>query len=131
MDSYKANGVSDATFIRVDPPSGHDAFGVNNITFTNTTYPSEPAYKYADSDLNTAVAGIPGQNTDPPQAKLFVRHFIIRRGSGSEYYDPSYGVTTTGATNYSSNIGAWRRDTDLHWRNATGSGLMLIFTNSP
>ncbi len=131
VDSFRANGVPEVRITRVLPAAAHDAFGVKNISFSPTpAFPSEPTYKYADTDLDTAVAGIPGQNTDPPLAKLFSQHFVVHRGSGSEYFDPSYGVTTTSSSSYSANIGAWMRTSDGHWRDAQASGLQVQFMDN-
>jgi hypothetical protein len=128
-DCFRANGDTTIAITRVNPPAGHDLFGVRNIGTLGTSFP--PPYQYHRIDLDPSVAGIPGQNTDPPQAKIFERHFVVHRGTGSEYYDPSYGVTTTGAADFTSNIAFWRRSADARWRDATGSGLELIFTDDP
>jgi hypothetical protein len=71
--------------------------------------------------------GIPGQNKNPPSQKRFNYHRIVHRGSGTEYYDPSYGITTTGATDYVPNIDAWKNPSDGHWRKADGSGMLPSF----
>lgn len=62
-------------------------------------------------------SGIAGQNMTTPKAKLFERHWIVHRTGDATYYDPSYGVTTTSASNYTTAaIDAWRRSSDGHWR---------------
>jgi hypothetical protein len=125
-DAFEANGVTGISLTTVLPPTGHYQFGVKNIGFGTPSYPSTPPYIYAQANLNIAVSGIPGQNTNPPLAKLFARHYIIHRGSGTEYYDPSYGVTTTDATAYSANFDAWQRTSDLHWRAASGTPTLYV-----
>lgn len=130
VDALRANGVAGVKITRVLPPAGHSWFGVNHIGFAAPpTYPSEPVYKYAPGDLSITVAGIAGQNTGTPAAKLFNQHFIVHRGTGSEYYDPSYGVTTTGSLTYSANINAWCRASDLHWCEAAGTGFEVQFVD--
>jgi hypothetical protein len=130
VDSLRANGIPNITITRVKPVvgNGQSAFGVKNLAFSPTpTYPAEPFYKYASTDIDTSVAGIPGQNTNPPQAKLFVQHFIVRHGTNKPYLDPSYGLTTMSAAEFSANIGAWRGASDGRWRNSAGSGLQVEF----
>jgi hypothetical protein len=85
------NGVA-SNFVQVDPPTGYTGFGVKNIEFSGTS-------PYSTADLDITKPGIPGQNMVTPQAKLFGLHYIIK--AGGTYYDPSYGVTTTGEADYS------------------------------
>jgi hypothetical protein len=131
-DAMEANGIVDVRITRVLPPIDHDAFGVKNLGFDPTpSFPAEPIYKYSIGDLIVTVSGIPGQNTNPPSAKLFSQHFIVHRGSGSEYYDPSYGTATTGAADYSGNFDAWRRASDVRWCKSDGLGLVVRFSDIP
>jgi len=59
---------------------------------TSTTYPKGV---YGDfGNLTTHK----GQNTAPPLEKVFQNHYIVQYGTG--YYDPSYGVTYTGANDF-------------------------------
>jgi hypothetical protein len=48
----------------------------------------------------TDIEGIPGQNTDWPSQKAFNYHIFVKyaAGAGTNYYDPSYGLT------YSNNV---------------------------
>jgi len=57
--------------------------------------PSPANGLYGDlSSLGT----FPGQNSAPPQEKVFTSHYIVQYNT--TYYDPSYGVTYTSATNF-------------------------------
>ncbi len=131
-DSFEANGMPDIKITLIRPPVGLDKFGVKNIDFSPTpSFPAEPDYKYAEADLDITILGLAGQNTDPPKTKRFNVHYIVHRGTGTEYYDPSYGVTTKGASDYSAHIAAWRRASDGNWREAALSGLELRFDDLP
>lgn len=46
----------------------------------------------------TSLSGIPGQNTATPSEKVFGSHFIVQQGAA--FYDPSYGVTYSGPTDF-------------------------------
>jgi hypothetical protein len=131
-DSLRANGLTDIRITRVLPALSQSMFGVNNIGFSSSpSFPANPDYKYSNPpDLDTSVSGIPGQNMSTPLAKLFVQHFIVRRGVGTEYYDPSYGIPTTTSASCSANVGAWQRDSDWLWRDAQGSGLEIRFIDN-
>lgn len=79
--------------------------------------------------------GLPGQNMNPPAEKRFNHHQIVRRGlTGNAYYDPAYGITTTGPEDYAPKIDAWDRlyyspQQGVHrrYRKAEGSGLLPRF----
>lgn len=52
----------------------------------------------------TSLTGLPGQNSPTPSEKAFNLHFIVKvpsvPGIGGPYFDPSYGVTYTGACDF-------------------------------
>jgi len=127
-DALLANCVTNVHITLVTPPTGQHQFAVNNIAYVNASYTNAP-YLYATSDLDITTNGIPGQGMTTPLAKLFIRHFIVHYGTGSNYYDPSYGVAYTGTIDFSTNIGAWERTSDYHWCKGTGSGLHVTFTD--
>ncbi len=95
------------------PPTNYSQFGVKNITFDDAmpSYSGYDPWKYGvnsrTDDLDVTVNGEPGQNTNPPYEKLFALHYIVHRTGDGTYYDPSYGVTTTGASDYTPNADAW------------------------
>jgi hypothetical protein len=79
--------------------------------------------------LGVPLAGIKGQNTNTPRAKLFGLHLIVHPVGVSTYYDPSYGITTADVNDYTSKIvAAWRRSSDGRW-SKVGSWDILSFTD--
>jgi|GEM_PF-3107003 len=76
-----------------------------------------------------------GQAMNPPAEKRFAYHRIVRRGlTGNEYYDPAYGITTTGPEDYAPKIDAWailcytpEKGWHPRYRKAEGSGLLPRF----
>jgi len=111
--ALRINGVPN-NLVLVEPPlpvsgySNFSHFGVKNIGFSGTS-------PYTLTDLDPAVAGIPGQNIATPQAKLFILHYVVK--AGSSYYDPSYGVTATDETDYSNKaVDALRSGTNWYKR---------------
>ncbi|MFO7956359.1 MAG: hypothetical protein R6X33_04615 [Candidatus Brocadiia bacterium] len=128
-ESWLANGVSGLSRTRIRPPVGYTRFAVKNIVFDdeNPAFPDDDPWKYSRDDLDVypppeGAAGIPGQNMSTPTLKLFERHFLSSHtvvGTGTAYYDPSYGITTTGAQDYTQKaVAAWEKDIGgvLHWR---------------
>lgn len=77
--------------------------------------------------------GIAGQNMATPYAKLFSQHFIVHRTGDATYYDPSYGVTTTGANDYTTQaIDAWQDwvNEAWHWRKVSSApALDVMFSD--
>jgi hypothetical protein len=134
-DAFLANGIGNLHLTYIRPATSHNGLGVKNIQFDDAypAFPLDPyGYKYDDSDLDETPSGIPGQNMGTPLAKRFNYHRILHRGSGTEYYDPSYGITTTGGTDFASHIVAWRKLSLVNvWRKASGSGLVPIFEDDP
>ena len=125
-----ANNVQNVMKTRVEPYGGYRQFGVNNIDFddVNPTYPTEPVWKYAyndrNDDLDIDATGIPGQNMSTPRTKLFQQHFLVHRTGDATYYDPSYGVTTTGASDFTTHsVGAWEDWVSgaWHWRKVSSA----------
>jgi hypothetical protein len=107
-ECFLANNIQNVKRTRVLPPGDYRRFAVKNIAFDDAdpAYPEDDPWKYSASDLNASIAGIPGQNMATPQLKLFLQHFVVH--VGGTYYDPSYGVTTTGAADYSGRaVAAW------------------------
>ncbi len=115
---FLANNVRSSAITLVRPPLGYTQLGVKNIHLddSNPTYPTGYGpWMYAvntpSDDLDCYpppedAGGIPGQNTPTPAAKLFVLHYIVCN-SGT-YYDPSYGVTSQSAHEYTlAAVDAW------------------------
>jgi len=70
-DSLRVNGVDSQ---RTTVTSG-DGFGVKNLAFNGApATPACGAYKYTQSQIDTSVAGLPGQNMATPSEKLFGVH---------------------------------------------------------
>ncbi len=125
---------------RVTPPAGYDGFGVKNIVFddANPQYPTDDPWKYATSDLDiepppVEAAGLAGQNMTTPKAKLFSQHFIVHPSGTSTYYDPSYGMTTSGASSYTASaVDAWEDEIGgaSHWRQTSSNPAVdVVFTD--
>ncbi len=84
-------------------------------------------------DLDIRASGVPGQNMATPYAKIFGLHYIVHRTGDATYYDPSYGLTATGASNYTSQaVDAWgalywnperpaNENPQVQWRRRTSS----------
>jgi len=119
-EALVANGVPNVMRTRVRPPVGFFRLGVKNVAFDYVApaYPAYHPWQYGITaydaedrevdDLDITVAGLAGQNADPPYAKLFSRHFIVHRSGDIDYYDPSYGVAAAGADAYTqSAVDAW------------------------
>jgi hypothetical protein len=127
FDAFQVNGVGNIRFAHIWPAAGHEMLAVKNISFADPpAYPSFPVYKYSFDNLDVSPAGIPGQNMATPSEKRFYYHRIVHRGSGTEYYDPSYGITTTGDADYAPKIDGWGLVRVL-WMKANGSGLLPEF----
>ena len=114
LGSLAVNGVQ-ANWVIISPTDGNKMI-VKNWTFNAGSYPAAAQYKWR-FDINagdymvpdlpgsiygdlTNINGLAGQNSPRPSEKLFDRHFIVKAQGG--YYDPSYGVTYTGAANFES-----------------------------
>lgn len=117
MDALGANGIG-SSFIGIGALAD-DKFLVKNWAFSSTqtfagatpTHPwkmllSEggngmvpPLANDIYGDL-TNLLGLPGQNTPTPSEKVFGSHFIVLQGSN--FYDPSYGVTYADASDFQS-----------------------------
>jgi len=139
---FLANNVPNVAVTLVRPPTVYNAFGVKNITFddANPTYPQYSPWQYKENsrtdDLDVTVSGEPGQNTNPPHEKLFGLHYIVHVGAGDDYYDPSYGITTTGPPTYTTTVvEAWCMryedppHVDYQWRKRTGDPSELRFND--
>jgi hypothetical protein len=139
-ECFLANNVPDVALTFVRPPAGYSKFGVNNIAFddANPTYPQYSPWQYRENsrtdDLDVTVSGEPGQNKNPPYEKLFFLHYIVHVGAGDDYYDPSYGITTTSPSAYTAAVvAAWRMlyeeppHADYQWRRRTGDPSVLRF----
>jgi hypothetical protein len=56
-----------------------------------------------------------------PQRKFFQWHYIVHRTGDATYYDPSYGITTTGPEHFTTNaIAGWSKQIEglWHWAKA-------------
>ena len=116
---------------RIYPPTGYNEFCVKNVVFddVNPTYPADDPWKYDFSDLDlepppAGAAGLAGQNMTTPKAKRFGQHFIVHPTGSATYYDPSYGVTTTGEGDFTTQaIDAWEDIVGgaYHWRKASSA----------
>ena len=109
-----ANGITDVQLTKITPAPGCDMFGVKNLVYVPTAIddPPLPPFRYPQAQVDISVAGLPGQNTNPPAEKLFAAHYIDSRGAF--YYDPSYGVSVSAGSDpvaanaYTlGNIAAW------------------------
>jgi hypothetical protein len=129
-----ANKVTDAKRTRVTPFAGYKRFGVRRIAFDDEdpSFPEDAPWLYSASDLDAlpppdGANGIPGQNMETPMAKLFACHFLVHRAGAGTFYDPSYGVGTTGASDYSPQaMDAWEATIggSDHWRKRSSSPLV-------
>ncbi len=139
MDAIGANGIG-SSFIGISP-TVDELFLVNNWSFssTQTFVATTPAYPWmmvlseggagmvpplqnnVYGDL-TSLAGLAGQNTATPSEKVFARHFIVQQGTA--YYDPSYGATYSGPSDFQSKAVAGYATPisgQLHVRKPSGS----------
>ncbi len=132
-----ANNISGSAIAMANAQAPDEGFGVKNFDFVDPPtwdYPQYDPWIYDTSDLDTSVAGIPGQNMATPQGKLFNYHRVVK--VGSTYYDPSYGVTTDDPDTYTATyVEGWFREFDhsgipiAHWRPAQPvSDDPLVFT---
>ncbi len=133
-ECFKVNGSTDTSITEVLPCAGYDQFGVAKITFDDIdpAFPLQSIWKYGDDDIGISAADLPGQNMNPPSAKLFNLHYIVNCAGNFTYYDPSYGLTTTGPSDYTPRaIEAWRDSADFtpaHWEKASDeTGALLTF----
>lgn len=130
-ECFLVNDITNVKRTRVTPPAGYNAFGVKNIDFDDEDpyYPEDDPWKYRITDedeygreiddLDITATGIPGQNMGTPYAKLSGQHFIVHRTGNATYYGPSYGITTTGGDDYTTDgIEAWMDwiEGAWHWR---------------
>jgi len=70
-------------------------------TASHWMWPARAVY----GDLTNA-SGVPGQNTDTPETKIFGDHVILQTspvGGIPDYYDPSYGVRWNGPADFQAN----------------------------
>jgi len=126
QDSIAANGIH-VPITRVNPPSSADAFGVKKLIFGGPSSTNTPPYVYLTSDLGLSDPQLNGQNTAPPQAKLFIRHFIVHDTLNSRYCDPSYGTTASDNVAYSANsIDAYSNSSGDLWRQATTTDALVF-----
>jgi hypothetical protein len=148
-DSLAANGIS-SDFTTASSTNG-DNFIINDwITNRAATYPQLSPYIYAlvlvtEADLSTGMVPAPsnnaygdltklntktGQNTAPPSEEAFLFHYIVKYPHGGTsgvgtYYDPSYGVQYTDATNFET-VAVWgyyRHVSGLNYKVRPASGL--------
>ena len=88
-------------------------FKVKNLHSTGTNPNVAPPYnRFIMED-----SGIKGQNMPDPKEHMFDVHYIVYPStSGSSYYDPSYGITATSSTDYTSQaVGAWQPPNSSYW----------------
>jgi hypothetical protein len=129
IDSLAANGIN-SDFTTASPKSSPDGFIVKDWTTNGpVAYSGNYCYKLtlvteADGSIGmvptptgmvygdlTKLSTKTGQNTSPPSEEAFARHFIVKYPPGpplgvGTYYDPSYGVTYTDATNFET-VAVW------------------------
>ncbi len=90
------------------PPKGYSGFAVKNIAFKAPSNPDEAPWIYKTKNLDERPQGLPGQNMKTPNAKLFEYHVVVH--SYGKYYDPSYGVTVSGADDFTTKfLEAWSK----------------------
>ena len=132
------NGI-ESKIIEVKPANNdYSEFAVKNINFPAiSSYPLFPYWKYSDAAMviGKDTDGLKGQNNKRPREKLFAVHLIVRPSitlpaGVPPYYDPSYGITTTSADDYTSQIvAAWRHSTKGRWSKAEWWKDILKFTD--
>ena len=117
---------SKITWVR--PPAGLSWLAVKKIIFDSPSSTNTPPFIYITDDLDLSDSALPGQNTTPPQAKLFNCHYIVHDIARAKYYDPSYGSTAPDAAGYNTNsIDAYGIDTYLPtttWKKSTSSDVL-------
>jgi hypothetical protein len=131
-ECLRANNVQNVMKTQVEPYGTYGGFGVKNLGYTGMSYPTDPdSWFYAESDIDTGVAGIPGQNMSTPQAKLFGVHYIVHRTGDATYYDPSYGITASGYAQFTTSaVDAWERHNGGPWREASSQpSVEVTFTD--
>ncbi|MFW6119225.1 MAG: hypothetical protein ACOC7S_02725, partial [Planctomycetota bacterium] len=110
-DALRANGMTVPGLIEVKPPNGYRRFGVKNIAFGTPSHPEDAPWSYVRDNLDVTAQGIPGQNTETPAAKLFVRHYVYLLHIDDRYYDASYGVTYECEEDFTAQaVDAWEKD---------------------
>ena len=114
MGALGVNGIS-STFVFVEPNCNSEVFPCDDLLIVknwgaatigefhfDSTFkyglimndggdfmvPERPGGSYGDF---TNATGAAGQNSPTPSEKIFTRHFVVRAGAPSLYYDPSYG----------------------------------------
>ena len=81
-------------------------FVIKNLHSTGTNPNISPPY----NRFIVVDSGIEGQNMTNPAEHYFGVHYIVSPTiTGSNYYDPSYGITATSPSDYTTQaVGAWR-----------------------
>ncbi len=110
--AWLVNGITSqgATVSTVNDP-GQKLFLLNNWTYDGSTFTNTPPYNYLfilNSDYSMVGvgnygdlqndSGVAGQNSPTPAEKAFEYHFIQKLNG--TYYDPSYGVTYSSASDF-------------------------------
>ncbi len=143
LGSLAVNNIQ-ANWVQISTIDG-DQMIVKNWTFAAARY-AAPDFKW-ELDVNTPdpmvpdlpgsvygdltnVNGLPGQNSPKPSEKIFAFHFIVNASGG--YYDPSYGVTYTGAAGFeSSALAGYARDFGDGTKVVGGQTLGILRARAP
>ncbi len=142
-----ANNVPDPTRVRGKNPVYGANYGLGAAVITcqgneDGTDPTGREY-WSSLKLDDTSVDLPGQNTAPPDAKIFNWHEIVR--VNAHYYDPSYGYdfantsaaigsyTTTGVSIWETPYPVWHQPTArlyTSWAKVL-TGDELVFTDAP
>jgi hypothetical protein len=110
------NGI--ASVITVVDPAEDSGMLVKNWTYKATpSFPASPQYKWSFVTVGfnemvpapaaggvygdmTSGSGVPGENSPTPSEKAHINHAIVKAPDTGVYYDPSYGLTYSGAADF-------------------------------
>ena len=108
--------------------SGNE-YAVKKVSFTplNQPYP-DPNYPFYHPIYGS---GNQGQNNANPTCKIFTMHDIAYSSVTGIYYDPSYGITATGETDYTQQAidGFGNSSSASYWQKAANTNWTVHFTN--
>jgi hypothetical protein len=89
------------------------------------TFPDSGAWKYSYEDIGQEPEDLAGQNTRPPDQKVFEYHWldgwvVVQDPRTLQYYDPSYGMTYESEVDFTTSaVAGWGKemaDGELHFR---------------
>lgn len=112
------NGIN--SVITVVDPAVDNGMLVKSWSYSTTpTFPADPSYKWAFITIGfnemfpppnpatptvygdmTSNTGVPGENSQTPSEKAHINHAIVCAPDTGVFYDPSYGLTYSGAADF-------------------------------